>query len=439
MKPNLAGGAYFVPLVSVLLSTTPVAAADLGGECCADLEERIAELEATTARKGNRKVALTISGWVAEQIVAWDDGVERNVYQGGVGTSLSSNVTFTGSAAISNDVTAGFVIRIETNPNDPFTLSQNNDDHNDPRLPDFAFGAYPYETYWYLQSQRLGKLSVGKLSPASDNASLLPYDASGTLFPANIVLFDPIRGFELRRNGAPVVNGVTGATLTWGDIGNCTQIGVAGSGIGGDCTATHGNFVRYDSPTLAGFSFSTTWGEDDLWDVAARYAGQWRDFKVAFGGAYSHNTDESFVVPVPGTGRRDVEYYQLGGYIEHAPTKIWLLASYGYEDNHNNARVTDNDDHWYVKAGIKLKPFSIGETIPYAEYGQHNDMLSILAPDATGSQINRWGIGVVQNIDAAAMSLWLAYRSIDGEIEGGSNAGELDTYKFIKGGAVINF
>ena len=31
-------------------------AADLGGNCCADLEERVAELEATTARKGNRKV-----------------------------------------------------------------------------------------------------------------------------------------------------------------------------------------------------------------------------------------------------------------------------------------------------------------------------------------------------------------------------------------------
>ena len=29
-------------------------AADLGGDCCADLEERVAELEATTARKGNR-------------------------------------------------------------------------------------------------------------------------------------------------------------------------------------------------------------------------------------------------------------------------------------------------------------------------------------------------------------------------------------------------
>ena len=58
------------------MSITSASAADLGGNCCADLEERIAELEATTARKGNRKVSLTVSGWVGQQVTFWDDGVE---------------------------------------------------------------------------------------------------------------------------------------------------------------------------------------------------------------------------------------------------------------------------------------------------------------------------------------------------------------------------
>ena len=39
--------------------------------------ERISELEATTARKGNRKVSLTISGWVNEAVFFWDDGTEQ--------------------------------------------------------------------------------------------------------------------------------------------------------------------------------------------------------------------------------------------------------------------------------------------------------------------------------------------------------------------------
>src|SRR5690606_6107915 len=59
---------------------TTAQAADLGGDCCADLEERVAELEATTARKGNRKVSLTVSGFVNEMVMFWDDGHESNAY-----------------------------------------------------------------------------------------------------------------------------------------------------------------------------------------------------------------------------------------------------------------------------------------------------------------------------------------------------------------------
>lgn len=56
------------------------AAADLGGNCCADLEERVAELEATTVRKGNRRVSLTLSGQVSRQIMYWNDNFDQDVY-----------------------------------------------------------------------------------------------------------------------------------------------------------------------------------------------------------------------------------------------------------------------------------------------------------------------------------------------------------------------
>lgn len=40
--------------LAALATASSAQAADFGGDCCADLEERIAELEATAARKGNR-------------------------------------------------------------------------------------------------------------------------------------------------------------------------------------------------------------------------------------------------------------------------------------------------------------------------------------------------------------------------------------------------
>ena len=58
----------------------PVKAADLGGDCCADLEERIAELEATTVRKGNKKVSVTLYGQENHAALFWDDGAEKNFY-----------------------------------------------------------------------------------------------------------------------------------------------------------------------------------------------------------------------------------------------------------------------------------------------------------------------------------------------------------------------
>src|SRR5215471_370583 len=82
-------------------------AADLGGDCCADLEERVADLEATTARKGNRKVSLVISGQVNRSVMAWDDKTVRGLFS--VDNSVSrSGFQFDGSAKIDRHLTAGF-------------------------------------------------------------------------------------------------------------------------------------------------------------------------------------------------------------------------------------------------------------------------------------------------------------------------------------------
>ena len=52
-------------------------AANLGGDCCGDLEEHVTELEGTTVRKGNRLNSVTLSGRVDETLLNDKPGVAR--------------------------------------------------------------------------------------------------------------------------------------------------------------------------------------------------------------------------------------------------------------------------------------------------------------------------------------------------------------------------
>src|SRR5882724_2942859 len=89
-------------------------AADLGGDCCADLEERVAELEATTARKGNRKMGLTISGQVNRVVLWFDDGKSSNTYYGLDNINSSTRFVFSGNAKVTPKVTMGYEWMIES-------------------------------------------------------------------------------------------------------------------------------------------------------------------------------------------------------------------------------------------------------------------------------------------------------------------------------------
>src|SRR5262245_51377250 len=91
----------------LLVGGATAQAADLGGNCCADLEERVAELEATTARKGNRKVSLTVYGHVNQAVMFWDDGFEDNAYVV-TNDNARTRFGFKGDAKIADDWKAGF-------------------------------------------------------------------------------------------------------------------------------------------------------------------------------------------------------------------------------------------------------------------------------------------------------------------------------------------
>jgi hypothetical protein len=397
-------------------------ASDFDGSCCADLEERIAELEATAARKGNRKVSLTISGYVIKQIMFWDDGVEQNTYISDVGPTQATNFRLSGEATIAPGWKAGYLMRIQDLSDNSMGLSQVRS-----RVDQ---GPAVQMTYWYLASKDLGKVSVGKNALASKSAAMFT-DLSGTQVIANYVLFDGGQ-FFLRRNGQLL-------KLTWGDFGYCYS---QARPWGGDCDGIVMDGVRYDSPTVASFSLAASFGQDDDWEVAGRYSGELAGFKIALGAGYSINTDERLQVQV--SPHKRSEFFQAGGYLQHLATGLFLHAAYGEEDNNDNvilSGLTEPDTHqWYVKGGIRRQWSSLGHTIVYGEYTDYIDQLSptALNAGATGSEFARWGLGAVQEIDAASMSLWLKYREHQVDISG-PGLGGIEDFWYVSTGALINF
>jgi len=419
-RVGIVGG---LAVLSACFGVGAATAADLGGDCCADLEERVAELEATTARKGNRKVSLTVTGYVTKQIMFWNDGVEQNAYVQDIGPTQATNFRFTGEATIAPGWKAGYMMRIQDLHDNPMGANQN--------TPSSDLGLNLQMAHWYIASKEYGKLAVGKNALAAKSAAMFT-DLSGTQVIANYVLFDG-GAFFLRSNGAL-------STLKWGDFGYCYA---QQRPWGGDCDGIVMNGVRYDSPTFAGFSVSASYGEDDDWEVAGRYTGKAGGFKLAFGIGYSVNTDEN-TQPPPISLSKESAVFQLGGYAQHLASGLFVHAAYGSEDNNGKktlAGFTEPDsDQWYVKGGIRRQWLPLGHSVFYAEYGAYLDQISpaALVAGVTSSTFERFGAGFVQEIDAASKQLWIKYREHHADVEGGA-LGEIDDFRYVSTGALINF
>lgn len=394
-------------------------AADLGGDCCADLEERIAELEATTARKGNRKVSLTVSGWVNQAVFFWDDGTENNVYVGTNGLE-QDRFRFVGEATIVPGWTAGYTLEVGLNGANSKLFSQssegNSNDVTDRRAS------------WFVKSKDYGKVTVGK--DANSTYHLL--DNVDFTLTRNVSDAEAtgvyLSSFVLRSDGALI------GTTKWTDI------------MGGFNNATPGqpglrNVVAYETPTFAGFSAGASWGSDDMWDIALSYKNDIRDFKVSGKIGYGESTD-----PVTnggqcriGVGTGDCQFWGAAAVVMHTPTGLFVYGAYSENQIDPLPGATGVDDTstmWFLQAGIEQKWLPLGKTNIFGEY-RHDDVGLSRAADS--SDLNFWAAGIVQNIESADLSLYAQYRHFDGDFRDGSDTTKLDNLDMVITGAKMNF
>ena len=258
----------------------PVNAADLGGDCCADLEDRVAELEATTVRKGNKKVTVELYGRVNRVVNFWDDGAERNVYVENMAYS-TTRFGLRGKAKTGlSDVNAIYVIEMEQFADQSRFANQFNDN------PDVNTQLRVRKSAIGLDSKKYGKIWLGLQEMAKDNINKDTVVIKG-LDQTMTQDFYMNWTFFLRQKGFNNAEAFSSSTPTFRDIARCYST----SSSAFDCS-TRRNEVRYDTPDLYGFVASASWGEDDIWSASVRYQKEWDNWKVGAGYAYEDFTDE---------------------------------------------------------------------------------------------------------------------------------------------------
>jgi hypothetical protein len=447
----------------LVLGVSSAQAADLGGNCCADLEERIADLEATTARKGNRKMSLTITGQVHRMILFWDDGQSNGTYWGLDNTNSSSRFSFTGTAKVTPSVSMGFDITIEIEAGG--TSSKVNQFDEDGKLGNqingvsgASFNASNVDAYfgdarraaWWIEDTRLGRMTVGR------------YESAGAITTIDLA------GIGAGASASVVL--INGGFLLRGPDG---QYWATSLGTFGDPAANQGRteLLRWDSPTYQGFILSASIAEfnTDYWGVMLRYANEFNGVRVAAGIGYENATDRftSVQAAVAGAGPNDllgpdpeVKAWGAGLSALHVPSGLfaqghYMAAEYSCINGNPNGVANGNApnglqtgywgqttdcrkdaNQWLIQAGITKNWFGFGNTALFLEYSRNNGWGagegsgafagqgrnftgtngSVTVNGVTDSEMTVWGAGITQNIDAAATEMYLNWRHFDADV-----------------------
>jgi predicted porin len=419
-------------LASVLVggvAASPAMAADLGGDCCADLEERVAELEATTVRKGNRNVSVTLYGWVNAGITWYDTGEEADAYVVDTDTS-ASRIGVRGSGNIKPGWSAGYRLELGATGDVLFGAAENDQDDGSGGGSSVDSVAVRHANWW-IESDQLGRITVGQGDGAASGIESIDLSGAASWISYN--------GAQDWNGSYRIFNPTTGLYLdtTW-------------AGVLDDFDVSRHSNIRYNTPSIAGFVASASWGEDDRYDVALRYSQDWGGLAVEAGVGYSNISDErcndvtpDAVLPVPAdddaqpadnnpqcdeqsgeAGETEVFLASLSLY--HASSGLFGVISYGEKDV--DSPGDPNATNWYGKLGWRKNVTGMGETAIYGEYTQSQDV----TPGTEGTQ---WGVGIGQDIDAVGGTLYLGYRHSEADIPGVTT----DDHDQVLGGMVLPF
>jgi hypothetical protein len=452
--------------LTVVLTGVPCNAALAADDaCCQDLEARIAELEALTARKGNRNVAVVVAGTINQSALSWYDGKAKNVY---VVTNDNDRSRFSFSTQFSPTAEWQVGYRLELGLKAANSLRVNQlsavgfDNRGD-------FGVDIRDNFWYVLGKRFGAVMIGTTFAATDRIA----DSNVTqtnAFAKYSEIQDSGFGMFLRsaRTGQ-----LTRSDFTWRRL-------IAAGGDQPSESQRGFELIKYATPKWNGWNVIGTWVAADFWDVATRYDGTVGRLAMSAGIGYTQLVQGARSRGICAGGNiiidngDDTSCRQLSGSVSVKDEPTGLFVNFGaglnlnglIKDTFRYISTGADDQHTFAsgQVGIERKFNELGKTTIYGEHfvysGGAASPVVVGAGDAlnpTGlgnwvlwdSNASVWGGGIAQGIDSASMILYAYYRHASGELNlrqlNGFNAtgpianAPIDDLDLLMTGAVIRF
>lgn len=314
---------------------------------------------------GQSKVKLQIGGQINKALLYADDGKSNRMMV--VDNDVSSSRFFLAAdAPVSKDVSFGAYMEYEFNSNSSANVSLHGG-NGDTGQANTNF--LERQAHVYVKHATLGKLSLGQLSEAADDA--MEQDLSGTgdsgvySFPADL------GGAILFRNAS------TGATSA--------AVNTVFSNFDGG----RNDGIRYDSPTFMGFTGILSYTSGGAAAASLRYANKFGPIDMVAGLGYSNYSSINATTED-----------QYGGSVSFLHSSGLNLTGAAGRNNVKPGSGLSNADSWYIKAGYIAKIFGAGSTNFGIDFGKTKDLA------ATGDNAKTYGIGVVQYFEAIGASAY---------------------------------
>jgi len=311
---------------------------------------------------GNDKIKLSLSGQINRAVNITNDGSSTQVYPVDNDTS-NSRIRFVGTAKINNDLTLGTRLELSIAPDESSVVSQTNQ----------APGDY-FNQRWAevsLASKTFGKLSIGKGDTASNTTAESDLSKTDVVQYASIA--DISAGMLFREK-----NGICKLTTL--------KVSDAFKNLDG---LSRQSRLRYDSPSLFGFSIA-----------GSLVSGQRSDLALLWGGeGYGLQAAGAFAVSNPKITNAGL-IYDGSLSILHTASGLNLTISGGLGERNAPQDATN----LYFKLGWLANFTKLGYTAFGADYTRSENMAT------SGDKAYSVGAAVVQAFEKYATELYFQYR-----------------------------